>query len=41
MNEGWLSPKDLHYGGTGGRGYDVDPGAGVNPGAGMPHRPTP
>jgi monoamine oxidase len=39
MNEGWLSPKDLHYGGTGGRGYDVDPGAGVNPGAGIASSP--
>ena len=39
VNEGWLSPKDLHYGGTGGRGYEVDPGAGVNPGPGKPTTP--
>ena len=34
VNEGWLSPKDLHYAGTEGRGYDVFPGAGVDPGPG-------
>lgn len=34
VGEGMLSPKDLAYGPTAGRGFDVYPGAGVDPGAG-------
>lgn len=32
VNEGRLSSADLAYTGTDGRGFDVDPGAGLNPG---------
>jgi monoamine oxidase len=39
VNEGRLSPKDLHYGGTDGRGYAVHPGAGLDPGPGKPSVP--
>jgi monoamine oxidase len=39
VNEGRLSPTDLHYGGADGRGYLVDPGAGVDPGPGKPSVP--
>ena len=38
-NEGYLSKGDLKYLGTGGRGYKVNPGAGVNPGPGTPSDP--
>ncbi len=38
VNEGWLSPTH-EYVGTGGRGYDVHPGAGVDPGPGKPSTP--
>ncbi len=31
-NEGYLTPKDFKYIGTEGRGYDVNPGAGLQPG---------
>jgi monoamine oxidase len=31
-SEGYLTGKDFKYIGTEGRGYDVDPGAGLNPG---------
>jgi len=34
INEGRLSPKDLAYTGTEGRGFSVHPGAGVDPGPG-------
>jgi monoamine oxidase len=34
VNEGRLSPKDLAYTGTEGRGFSVHPGAGVDPGPG-------
>ena len=39
VNEGYLSRKDLSYRGTDGRGYKVNPGAGVSPGAGVPSDP--
>jgi monoamine oxidase len=39
VNEGRLRPSDLSYGGTDGRGYDVPPGAGVDPGPGRPSKP--
>jgi monoamine oxidase len=39
VNEGYLSPKDLAYAGTEGRGYEVRPGAGVDPGPGKPTVP--
>jgi len=39
VNEGRLSSTDLHYGGTDGRGYDVAPGAGLDPGPGKPSTP--
>lgn len=39
VNEGYLSPKDLSYGGTEGRGYDVRPGAGIDPGPGKASTP--
>jgi len=39
INEGHLSPTDLAYTGTEGRGFDVHPGAGVNPGPGKPSTP--
>ncbi len=39
--EGYLSDKDFRYVGTPGRGYDVDPGAGLQPGApSTPHAMT-
>lgn len=38
-NEGFLSRKDLRYRGTDGRGWKVKPGAGVQPGAGVPSDP--
>ncbi len=38
-NEGHLSRKDLAYRGTGGRGYKVNPGAGLSPGPGVPSDP--
>ena len=34
VNEGYLSPKDLAYSGAEGRGYEIHPGAGVDPGPG-------
>jgi monoamine oxidase len=39
VNEGYLSNKDLSYRGTDGRGYKVNPGAGMNPGPGIPSDP--
>ncbi|MEH0197524.1 NAD(P)/FAD-dependent oxidoreductase [Caulobacter sp. CCNWLY153] len=39
VNEGRLSPTDLAYTGTDGRGFDVHPGAGVSPGPGKPSTP--
>jgi monoamine oxidase len=39
VNEGRLSPKDLAYHGTEGRGFTVAPGAGVNPGPGQEAAP--
>ena len=38
-SEGYLTDKDLRYLGTPGRGYDVDPGAGLDPGPGKPSTP--
>jgi monoamine oxidase len=38
VNEGWLSPKH-EYLGTSGRGYDIHPGAGLDPGPGRPSTP--
>ena len=40
VHEGFLN-SDLAYKGTDGRGYLVDPGAGVNPGPGKPSVPYP
>ncbi|WP_426195332.1 FAD-dependent oxidoreductase [Massilia sp. DWR3-1-1] len=39
VNEGYLSRKDLRYRGTEGRGFKVNPGAGISPGAGVPSDP--
>jgi len=39
VHEGYLSPKDLAYLGTEGRGFDVHPGAGLDPGPGKPSTP--
>lgn len=39
INEGRLSPKDLAYKGTEGRGFSVQPGAGVDPGPGKELEP--
>ena len=39
VNEGYLSHKDLRYRGTEGRGFKVNPGAGVSPGPGVPSDP--
>jgi monoamine oxidase len=39
ITEGRLSPTDLAYTGTEGRGFDVHPGAGVDPGPGKPSTP--
>ncbi|MES2128276.1 MAG: flavin monoamine oxidase family protein [Pseudomonadota bacterium] len=39
VNEGYLSNKDLSYRGTDGRGYKVNPGAGIKPGPGVPSDP--
>ena len=39
INEGYLSPKDLVYSGAEGRGFEIDPGAGVDPGPGKPSTP--
>jgi monoamine oxidase len=39
VNEGYLSKKDLTYRGTEGRGYKVNPGAGMSPGPGVPSDP--
>lgn len=36
---GYLSKKDLTYSGTPGRGFLIDPGAGVDPGPGKPSTP--
>lgn len=36
---GYLSPKDLSYTGTAGRGFLVEPGAGTDPGPGKPSVP--
>ena len=38
-NEGYLSKKDLSYRGTGGRGFKVNPGAGISPGPGIASDP--
>jgi monoamine oxidase len=39
VNDGQLSPKDLAYTGTDGRGFAINPGAGVDPGPGKPSLP--
>lgn len=39
VHEGYLDSEDLVYRGTGGRGYEVDPGAGLEPGPGVPSDP--
>ena len=39
VNEGYLSKKDLVYRGTEGRGYKVNPGAGISPGPGVASDP--
>ena len=39
ITEGYLSPKDLAYSGTEGRGWDIEPGAGTNPGPGKASTP--
>lgn len=39
VTEGYLDSEDLAYRGTGGRGYEVDPGAGLDPGEGVPSDP--
>lgn len=39
ISEGRLSPDDLAYTGTEGRGFDTPPGAGVDPGPGKPSAP--
>jgi monoamine oxidase len=39
VGEGYLSKKDLTYRGTEGRGFKVNPGAGMNPGPGVPSDP--
>jgi monoamine oxidase len=39
VGEGYLSKKDLTYRGTEGRGFKVNPGAGVKPGPGVPSDP--
>jgi monoamine oxidase len=39
ISYGYLSPKDLSYTGTDGRGYDVLPGAGTDPGPGVVSKP--
>jgi monoamine oxidase len=36
---GYLSKKDFNYTGTAGRGFLVEPGAGINPGPGKPSSP--
>ncbi|MBW8816583.1 MAG: flavin monoamine oxidase family protein [Caulobacterales bacterium] len=41
VNEGRLDRKDLAYRGTDGRGYDILPGAGVDPGPGKESPPYP
>ena len=38
-SEGYLTEKDFRYIGTPGRGYDVEPGAGLDPGPGKPSTP--
>ena len=39
VNEGYLSKKELDYKGTDGRGFKVNPGAGVDPGPGVASDP--
>jgi monoamine oxidase len=39
VSEGYLSKKDLSYRGTDGRGFKVNPGAGISPGPGVPSDP--
>ncbi|USI73859.1 flavin monoamine oxidase family protein [Sphingomonas morindae] len=39
VSSGYLSPKDLRYSGTEGRGFDVLPGAGTDPGPGRASTP--
>jgi len=39
VNEGYLSKQDLDYKGTDGRGFKVNPGAGLTPGPGVPSDP--
>lgn len=41
VNEGMLDKSDLSYKGNGNRGYKVAPGAGTDPGAGIPADPYP
>ena len=38
-NEGYLTEKDFRYVGVEGRGFDVNPGAGLDPGPGVPSTP--
>jgi len=38
-SEGYLTGKDFKYIGTEGRGFDIEPGAGVDPGPGKPSTP--
>ena len=38
-SEGYLTPKDMRYLGSDGRGFDINPGAGVDPGPGIPSKP--
>jgi monoamine oxidase len=40
-SEGYLTGKDFRYIGTEGRGFDIPPGAGVDPGPGKPSTPYP
>jgi monoamine oxidase len=39
VSSGYLSPKDLNYTGTEGRGFLIEPGAGTDPGPGKPSVP--
>jgi monoamine oxidase len=39
ITDGYLSPKDLAYTGAEGRGWDIEPGAGTDPGPGKPSTP--
>ena len=39
VSEGYLNKADLHYTGTEGRGFKVNPGAGLSPGPGVESQP--